>query len=95
MMARIRTETTLKCYHRPADDRVELKPCSSNPEHQSIVIDEPTEDWEIVGVVVGAMTGPPRQGFPGPMNPAPNGFATRMSGALETATTATSRESVA
>ena len=48
------------------DDRVELKPCSSNPEHRPIVIDERTEDWEIVGVVVGAMVGPPRQGLPGP-----------------------------
>ena len=65
VMARIGTEITLKCFHRPADDRVELKPCSSNPEHRPIVIDEQTEDWEIVGVVVGAMIGPPRQGFPG------------------------------
>ena len=66
VMARIGTEITLKCFHRPADDRVELKPCSSNPEHRPIVIDERTEDWEIVGVVVGAMVGPPRQGLPGP-----------------------------
>ena len=61
VMARIGTEITLKCFYRPADDRVELKPCSSNPEHRPIVIDERTEDWEIVGVVVGAMLGPPRQ----------------------------------
>ena len=45
VMARIGTEITLKCFHRPADDRVELKPCSSNPEHRPIVIDERTEDW--------------------------------------------------
>ena len=66
VMARIGTEITLKCFHRPADDRVELKPCSSNPEHRPIVIDERTEDREIVGVVVGAMIGPPPQSLPGP-----------------------------
>ena len=60
VMARIGTEITLKCFHRPTEDRVELRPCSKNPEHCAIVIDEQTEDWEIVGVVVGAMIGPPR-----------------------------------
>ena len=34
VMARIGTEITLKCFHRPADERVELKPCSGNPEHR-------------------------------------------------------------
>ena len=29
-------------------------------------VTERAEDWEIVGVVVGAMVGPPRQGLPGP-----------------------------
>ena len=65
VLVRLGTEITLKCFHRPADNRVELKPCSSNPEHRPIVIDEQTEDWEIVGVVVGAMIGPPRQGSRG------------------------------
>ena len=60
VMARIGTEITLKCFRRPTEDRVELRPCSKNPEHCAIVIDEQTEDWEIVGVVVGAMIGPPR-----------------------------------
>ena len=60
VVARIGTDITLKCFHRPSDDRVELRPCSKNPEHCTIVIDEQTEDWEIVGVVVGAMIGPPR-----------------------------------
>ena len=60
VVARIGTDITLKCFHRPSDDRVELRPCSKNPEHCAIVIDEQTEDWEIVGVVVGAMIGPPR-----------------------------------
>ena len=58
VMARIGTEITLKCFRRPTEDRVELRPCSKNPEHCAIVIDEQTEDWEIVGVVVGAMIGP-------------------------------------
>ena len=60
VMARIGTEITLKCFRRPTEDRVELRPCSKNPEHCAIVIDEQTEDWEIVGVVVGAMIGEPR-----------------------------------
>ena len=60
VMARIGTEITLKCFRRPSEDRIELRPCSKNPEHRPIVIDEQTEDWEVVGVVVGAMIGPPR-----------------------------------
>ena len=60
VVARIGTDITLKCFHRPNDERVELRPCSKNPEHCAIVIDEQTEDWEIVGVVVGAMIGEPR-----------------------------------
>ena len=66
VMARIETEITLKCFRRPSEDRVELQPCSKNPEHCTIVIDEHTQDWEIVGVVVGAMIGPPQLGFTGP-----------------------------
>ena len=37
--------------------KIELRPRSSNPEHRPIVIDGTTADWEIVGVVVGAMIG--------------------------------------
>ena len=59
VVARIGTDITLKCFHRPNDERVELRPCTKNPEHCAIVIDEQTEDWEIVGVVVGAMIGTP------------------------------------
>ena len=66
VMARIGTEITLKCFHRPSEDRVELRPCSKNPEHCAILIDEQTEDWEIVGVVVGAMIGTPPQDSPRP-----------------------------
>ena len=59
VVARIGTDITLKCFRRPSQNRVELRPCSKNPEHCAIVIDPQTEDWEIVGVVVGAMIGPP------------------------------------
>ena len=57
VIARIGQEVTLKCFHRAGSDRIELQPRSSNPEHKPIVIDETTTDWEIVGVVVGAMIG--------------------------------------
>ena len=57
VIARIGQEITLKCFHRASEDRIELQPRSSNPEHKSIVIDAQTPDWEIVGVVVGAMIG--------------------------------------
>ena len=57
VIARIGHEITLKCFHRAEPDRIELQPRSSNPEHKPIVIDEATADWEIVGVVVGAMIG--------------------------------------
>ena len=72
VVARIGTDITLNCFHRPSDDRVELRPCSKNPEHCAIVIDGKTEDWEIVGVVVGAMTGPPRPSV-GPASPPRSG----------------------
>ena len=57
VIARIATEITVKCFHRATEDRIELQPRSSNPEHKPIVIDGTTADWEIVGVVVGAMIG--------------------------------------
>ena len=57
VVARIASDITLKEFHRPSEDRIELRPCSKNPEHCAIVIDAQTEDWEIVGVVVGAMIG--------------------------------------
>ena len=57
VIARIGTEITVKCFHRPSADRIELQPRSDNPEHKPIVL-EPSDDWEIAGVVVGAMTGP-------------------------------------
>ena len=44
MLARIGSEITLKCLHRPDPDRIELQPRSSNPEHEAIVIDAQTAD---------------------------------------------------
>ena len=31
VLARIDTDITLKCFHQPSNDRVELRPCSKNP----------------------------------------------------------------
>ena len=59
MVARIGPDVTVKCFHRTGPDRIKLQPRTSNPEHKAIVIDPQTADWEIVGVVVGAMTGAP------------------------------------
>ena len=61
VIARVGQEITLKCFHRPDDERIELQPRSTNPTHQPVVLNARTEDWEIVGVVVGAMIGPPRK----------------------------------
>ena len=47
VIARIGPETTLKCFRRAAPDRIELQPRSSDPEHQAIVTDAQTADWEI------------------------------------------------
>ena len=57
VIARIGPEITLKCFHRAGRNRIELQPRSRNPEHEPIVVDGTTPDWEIVGVVVGAMIG--------------------------------------
>ena len=59
VIARIGPEITLKRFHRRDEERIELQPRSTNPEHRPIMIDAWTEDWEIVGVVVGAMIGSP------------------------------------
>ena len=47
----------LKRFHRRNGDVIELQPESTNPEHKPIRIDRQTEDFEIVGVVVGAIIG--------------------------------------
>ena len=59
VIARIGSEITLKCLQRARETGIELHPRSTNPEHRPIVIDERAEDWEILGVVVGAMVGAP------------------------------------
>lgn len=60
VVARIGSDITLKCFHRPTNDRVELRPRSKNPEHCAIMLNEQSDDWEVIGVVVGAMIGTPR-----------------------------------
>ena len=62
VVARIGQEIVLKRFHRRSSDVIELQPESTNPEHKPIRIDRQTEDFEIVGVVVGAIIGTRRAG---------------------------------
>ena len=57
VVARIGQDVTLKRYHRESQNVIELQPVSSNTEHQPIRIEADTEDFQIAGVVVGAMVG--------------------------------------
>ena len=57
VIARIGEEITLKRFRRINEHIVELQPESNNPEHETICIDAQTEDFAIVGVVVGAIVG--------------------------------------
>ena len=57
MLARIGAEVTLKRLQRIDAERVELQPVSTNPEHDPIKIEPTIEDFEIVGIVVGAIIG--------------------------------------
>ena len=59
VIVRLGTEITVKCFHPLDGTTVELRPRSTNPEHRAILIDGATADFEIVGVVVGAMIGAP------------------------------------
>ena len=59
VIARIDADVTVEVLPSDRPDRIELQPRSSNPEHKAVVIDAQTVDWDIVGVVVGAMTGAP------------------------------------
>ena len=61
VVARIGQEIALKRYCRKSASVIELQPESSNPEHKPIRIDRETEDFEIVGVVVGAIVGARRR----------------------------------
>ena len=63
VVAKIGEELTLKRYRRVDERHVELRPESSNPEHQPILIDLETEAFEIAGIAVGALIG---DGFNGP-----------------------------
>ena len=57
VVARIGQEITVKRFRRRNSAVIELQPESTNPEHKPIRIDRQTEDFEIVGVVVGAIIG--------------------------------------
>ena len=57
VVARIGQEITLKRFRQVSDECIELKPESTNPEHETIRIDPTTGDFQIVGVVVGAIVG--------------------------------------
>ena len=56
VVARIGDAITLKRFHRASADAIELQPESANPEHEPIRIG-PADDFQIVGVVVGAIVG--------------------------------------
>lgn len=56
VVARLDDAITLKRFHRKDEGTIELQPQSTDPEHKPIVIDQHTYNWEIVGIVVGAMT---------------------------------------
>ena len=57
VVARIGEEITLKRFYRPNEySNIELQPVSSNDEHDTIHVDEQT-DFEISGIVVGAIIG--------------------------------------
>ena len=60
VVARINQDITLKRYQRTDENTVELQPMSSNPEHETNYIKLDTEDFEIVGVMVGAIIGAPK-----------------------------------
>ena len=63
IVARIGDQVTLKRYRRIDEQRVELRPESTNREHQPIEVDLKKETFEICGVAVGALLG---DGFNGP-----------------------------
>ena len=63
IVARLEEEITLKRYFRLDERRVELRPESTNSEHQPIEVDLETQAFEIAGIAVGALIG---DGFNGP-----------------------------
>ena len=59
VIARLGEEVTLKRFHRKSDAVVELQPVARRSrEHEPIRVDLRTDDFEILGVVVGAMVRP-------------------------------------
>ena len=60
VIARIGPDITLKRFHRTQTGMIELQPQSTNPEHKTLYVEPDNEDFEIVGIVVGAIIGPPR-----------------------------------
>ena len=61
VVARIGQEITLKQFRHVSNQCIKLEPESTNPEHRSIPINPQTEDFQIVGVVVGAVVGAKRR----------------------------------
>ena len=57
VIARLEDEVTLKRYKRVGEGWVELRPESTNPEHQPIQVDLENDEFEIAGVAVGALIG--------------------------------------
>ena len=57
VVAKIGEELTLKRFFRVDERHVELRPESTNPEHQPIQIDLEEEAFEIAGIAVGALIG--------------------------------------
>ena len=57
VVARLEDEVTLKRFIRLDRRRVELRPESTNPEHQPIEVDLKTDAFEVCGVAVGALIG--------------------------------------
>ena len=57
VVARIGDEITLKRYRRRNENLIELEPVSSNVGHEPIRIDAHTVDFEIIGSVVGVLSG--------------------------------------
>lgn len=54
VVARIGEEITIKRFRRTADNGIILEPLSTNPTHESNPVD-PQTDFQIAGVVVGAI----------------------------------------
>ena len=61
VVARIGQEVVLKRFCRKGPDVIELQSESTNPEHGTIRVGPETVDFEIVGVVVGAIVGARRR----------------------------------